>query len=48
MFCLMEMHEILNVLGGDKYAYSEIEILLYVRVHTNGVIMQELRRIIFI
>ena len=47
MFCLMEMYDILNVLGGDKYAYSEMEILLYVRVHTNGVIKQELPHIIF-
>ena len=47
MFCLMEMYDILNVLRGDKYAYSEMEILLYVRVHINGFIMQELRHIVF-
>ena len=41
------MYDISNVLGGDKYAYSEMEILLYVRVHTNGVIKQELPHIIF-
>ena len=43
----MEMYDILNVLRGDKYAYSEMEILLYVRVHINGFMMQELRHIVF-